>query len=398
MEFSNYAIIFNQINEDNVFIKFTDKTTNISYKGIITSEQLDNININKFVKMFNNCVNMMPNYNISIQIITDKNEMVISLVYDTDMISITENIHLSQDIVSDSDILSGLHAKIKHLEQIISDSNKITIAKIFELKTQNYNFVDVKNSYIKYSQDTTHIETILPDNTYNTSTGEQIGYELAFNYDVDPAEIFVNLKKITLSDPLYIYYFCSFCHYFGQVDKSNASQHKIPYNIVIYNNNIEEIIIVRNDRNLNLTWLNNNILDCIRGCSTNETQILLGKIYLMYLKKQNYFIEKPLYLDNFKPLCPNENKIFSFPKLTKITWECICSPDEFYFLTTCFVTYFKKLKHLQINKIDFSKYAYSVEPERRLGVINSCATYVSDIRKYCADNNIRLEIGEIINV
>ena len=50
MEYQNYLIEYKQV-DSNLFIKFTNKNSNESYENIITPYQIDNLPINKFIKM-----------------------------------------------------------------------------------------------------------------------------------------------------------------------------------------------------------------------------------------------------------------------------------------------------------------------------------------------------------
>lgn len=119
MEYQNYLIVFKQV-DFNLFIKFTNKNSNISYENIITTEQIDNLPINKFVKILENSINLIPNYNIEIESSPDENYLFVCLTHDNEIINISNKIQLNQ--VKSNDVLIK---RIEQLERIVEGNNKI---------------------------------------------------------------------------------------------------------------------------------------------------------------------------------------------------------------------------------------------------------------------------------
>lgn len=245
MEYQNYLIVYKQV-DFNLFIKFTNKKSNQSYENIITPEQIDNLPMNKFIKMLENSVNLVPNYNITIKLSDDNNQLIICLTYDTDMINISNTIHLEKtsiNQVKSSDVLikriEKLERTIEQLERITEENDKITIAKLLNVETYNHNCSSLTCQYLKFSKNTEHIEIILPPNKHDISRDKRNNYELIFNYDIDPNEVFTNLKKITISDCTYLNYFFNYCIY--RIIASPNSGREYEYKLCISNNTIEEI-------------------------------------------------------------------------------------------------------------------------------------------------------------
>ncbi len=90
-ENQNYFIVYGQFYSD-LFVKFTDKNTYISYENTISPKDFDNLPISKFIEIFGNCINSIPNYKIFIELDL-YDDLKLNLNYDTD------NLNLSYQII-----------------------------------------------------------------------------------------------------------------------------------------------------------------------------------------------------------------------------------------------------------------------------------------------------------
>jgi hypothetical protein len=369
MEYQNYLIVFKEEEVDsNIFIKFKNKNSNISYENIITSQQINNLPINKFVKILENSINSIPNYNIIIELSPDENQLIVFLSYDTNIINISHTIHLektSNNQVKSNDILIN---RIEQLERINEENNKITIAKILNVETYNYNMSSLTCNYIKYSKNAEHIEIILPKNTHDISRDKRNNYEIKFNYDIDPNDIFTNLKKITISDYNYLFYFCHFCSL------------KIPSTGVILsmsNNSIEEIEFMDDYNDFH--------------CFLQPGQKFLESVFSdglhEILNKQKYIKN-----DNKKSVHNRYNSddiSVDFPNLKKIISSICNGPNNLYGILEFIKACKKNNRSKKLNKLILKKIIYQ-------GFNEYSRNYLCELRNVCKDNQIELEIGEII--
>lgn len=343
MQYQNYLIEYKQI-DSNLFVKLTDKNSKISYENTITPEQIDNLPISKFIKIFENCIKSITNYYIIIETSNEENQLILSLTYNNEIIDLLYTIHLEK--TSSTNTNNTLLKRIEQLEKIIDENNQITIAKIFNIEIQNDNMTKLTTNYIRYPKNTEHIEINLPDDTYDVSRNIKKIYQLQFNYDIDPNEIFTNLKKITTNRGEYLIYFTQTTDYL-HIKKNIDS-----YNICINNNTIEEIDI-NNNENFN------NTLCHLENAAYN-------------LIKYNKFSDPT---KSYSGLISN----MDYPKLTKIKVKWINLQENF----LKFVKQCKKLKKIILCKIINRIYR---------GSNNN----LQEIRNYCSQNSIELEIGEII--
>lgn len=383
MEYENYLITYKQIDFD-VFIKFTDKISKVSYVNTITKDYLDTINITKFTKMFENCIGSVPNYFIVIELSPDENQLILYLTYDTEMISISQTIQLNKVDNNQTKSNDVLLKKIKQLERIIEENNVVTIAKIFNLETQNYNLITVSNDFIRYHPDTEHITVILPENTHDISRNRRMNYEIRFNNDIDPTEIFTNLKKITTNNPWYLLYFCSYCIYaFPENENGREDLRKNLKIGIAYNNTIEEIEFTKNTNWLYLNYFYQftNKHDFVETPITNQKYFMNNSIEI-----NCHGVNKSI---NFNKI--NTQNKFNFPKLKKITYDYIETDEPITFILN-FIKHCEALKILKLTKINFSIPVMKNNPER----IRQCSSSLSEIRTYCEQNNIEIMIGEIV--
>jgi hypothetical protein len=154
MEYQNYFIEYKQ-NDSNLFVKFTDKNSKISYENIITLEQIDNLPISKFIKILENSINSISNYKIIIELSND--ELTLNLNYDTEILNLSYRIILEK--ISSIQTIDNLLKRIEKLENIIDGNNQITIAKNFKIETKNDNMTKLTTNYINLPDDS-DIDTI----------------------------------------------------------------------------------------------------------------------------------------------------------------------------------------------------------------------------------------------
>lgn len=361
MEYNNYFIEYKLIDSD-LFLKITDKNTKISYENIITQNQINDLPINKFIKILENSIKLIPDYNVDIEIEID--QLILYLSYDNEIINLDYTIYL--DKFSSTEINNSLLKRIEQLEKIIDDNNLITIAKIFNIEIQNDKMTKLTTDYIRYSKDTTHIEINLPDDTYDISKNIKNIYQLQFNFNIDPTEIFTNLKKLSVSKIEYLLYFSQFAKY--KSNKKGILSSDIEYNVYINNNTIQEITISdKKTSALNLICNSNidvNEILKYNKFNINATNINGGK---NHVDMNRYFID--------------------YPELTIIKIDCIDAYTINNFLNN-FIKKCKKLKTIIIYKFIIYKIVFNID-----NINHNC---LPEIREYCENNNIKLEIVEII--
>lgn len=372
MEYQNYIVNFKQV-DSNLFVKFTNKNSNISYENIITPELIGNLSINKFIKLLENCINSISNYNIIIELSPEQNQLILFLTHDTEIINLSYTIHLnksSEHLVKSNDVLIR---RIEHLERIIDENNKVTVAKIFNVETHNYVMTSLTSEYIRYSKNTDHIEIYLPENTHDISRDKRNNYEIKFNYDIDPNEVFTNLKRISISNYEYLFYFCQYCSYKNPNNSEIGGRQDM---LAISNNSIEEIEFKSNYNNFHV------MLDS--GFYYLKPVYSDGLIEI--LNKQKY-IKNHLHTKNIDDHS-REYAVIDFPKLKKIISTYIWAEDILFGILQ-FIKILKKynkckkLKKLQLIKIKAQQ-------------TNNFGKYLAELRNACQENEIELVIDEII--
>ena len=260
---------------------------------------------------------------------------------------------------------------IEQLERITEENNKITIAKILNVETYNHNFSSLTCEYLKFSKNTEHIEIILPANTHDASSDKRNKYELKFNYDIDLNEVFTNLKKISISNNTWIYYFFNYCSY--RIIASPNSGRQYEYIICLGNNTIEEIKFYE--------YSNNGFcLPSIHILSdTNEDIVAKQK----YIKKyntnpfiqceENTFKETIYCLPELKIITVNYTNAGHLDSLNNFIEKCKSKNKS------------KNFKKLVLNKIEMYT-SYN----------NNHVKNLNDLREICKKFLIELEIKEII--
>ena len=373
MQYQNYSIQTKKI-ESEFYIKFTDINTNCEYENIITSEQINNYHIDKFIKLFSNCIGLVIDYKINVR--KEQDMLIIYLCYDNGIINLDFTILLAKKVNLDSsnntksyqDVLT----RLEKMEKKIEENNKVTIAKIYNLETHNYNLTSISHEYIKYSPDAEYIEVILPEDTYDISFDKRNNYELEFQIQQTQIDLFKKLKKISINNPQYLLKFCHFIKF------TTPNNNKIL--TIAYNNQIEELEIIKNNRPTYSTY----IINCYNP-NLNTSHRL----------KVHYNTSNLILVDNSEDWFnyDEEKKLeFNFPKLKIIIWNSIdveINRDDLQFILFL-IKYCKKLDLLKLGKINFSSHRHAS---------NLIAIYtkeLSEIRIYCEKNNIKLEIGEII--
>jgi hypothetical protein len=398
MEYQNYFIEYKQI-DSNLFVKFTDKHSKISYENTITPEQIDNLPISKFIKILENCQLLIPNYNIIIEKLNNDNQLTLFLTYDIEIINLSYTIQLEKS--SSTKTNDSLLKRIEQMEKIIDDNNQITIAKIYNLETYNYKMTNITNEYLRYSPKTEYIEVILPENKYDITTYKRNNYDIKFNYDIDSTQIFTNLKKIKLSDWKYLSYFMSLCKYMYPKVKSlnnfcygkiSSDNHKTTgMYAYYYNNTIEEIEITHSKyTNTYIEYEDirhekNTYIDVESEQNSDMTEI----------KEYNLITKIGYHVNSSDPFQSRSESLFSFselhlPKMNKITVNLIESGYCFDFLLVI-IKQCVNLKSLIFNKINLS--------DKKINSEYTLIQYgksLSEIKEYCKDKKINLQIDEII--
>jgi len=345
MEYQNYFIEYKQI-DLNLFVKFTDKNSKLSYENIIGPEQIDNLPINKFIKILENCIKKTTNYNIIIE--NEDNQLILFFNYDNEIINLSYTIQLHKSSTKTND---NLLKRIEQLEKIVDENNKINIAKIINLETYNYKMTNITNEYLIYSPKTEYIEVILPEDKYDITTDKRNNYDINFNYGIDPIQIFTNLKKIKLNDWKYLSYFLSICKcIYTKNTQKNCDGRDVSTAGVYeyyYNNTIEEIEII-NPCGISYLGYQNTINDvCKKSYNNNmyDFYINISKLYHNYNKEveNNY--------NKVGGVCGEI--ILHLPKLNKIKINIIKS-GRYFDLILNIIKDSINLKSLIINKIDFS--------------------------------------------
>lgn len=373
MDYQNYIVSYKQV-DSNLFVKFTDKNSNISYENIITPELIDNLPINKFVKLLENCINSISNYNIVIKLSHGKNQLTLFLTHDTEIINLSYTIHLDKS--SDNHVKSNdvLIRRIEQLERIIDENNKITVAKIFNVETHNYIMTSLTSEFIKYSKNTDHIEIYLPENTHDISRDKRNNYEIKFNYDIDPNEIFTNLKKISLSNYEYLFYFCQFCSY---KNPNNSEFVDRQHMLGISNNSIEEIEFKFNYYDFHCMLVSG--FDFLKPVYSDGLREIVNK--QKYIKNHLHTLN----IDNHS----REYVIINFPKLKKIISTYISGENTLYGLLEFIKICKKHNKCQKLKKLHLIK----IKAEH---TNNNFGKYLTELRNTCQENGIELVIDEII--
>lgn len=388
MEYQNYLIVFKQI-DSNLFVKITNKKSNESFENLITPDQIDNLPINKFIKILENSIKFIPDYNIIIESSPDpdQNQLTVFLSYDNEIINLSYTFHLEKSSVEQNNSnkilierIEKLEKTLDELEKTLEENNKITIGKIHNIETYNHNLSSLTSQYIKYSKNTEHIEIILPENTHDISRDKRNNYELKFNYDIDPNEVYTNLKKITISHWEYLFYFFNYCSY--KFDQTNTVNTKI-YMLYMSNNTIEEIIFGKK------------YCDFHRVIGGPFGSQYAGRVFSDTAKdiivKQKY-ISKTVSIDsinNGKELCEHQVEI-DMPKLQKIIAIDISYANTLLGLVEFIIKLKSNNKSKNLKKIIINK----------LTINSSCKSipsYLKELRDLCEKYSIELDIHEIIN-
>lgn len=377
MQYQNYKIETPYTNIG-LEIKFTNLIDGCVYKKLVKPEDLTDLSISKFIKLLENSIKQVNGYTMEID--EENNLLVLFLSFESDLLDISQTIYLDKNnITNQSDIVNSeslieLKNRINLLENVIKEKNLITIAKIYNLETYNYNFSSITNKYLKYSPDTESIEIILPDDIYDITTDKRNSFTIEFNLSIDPTEYFTRLKKLTLSNFYDIRYFCStYIYTCPEINTNTNTNTTNSEYLVYYNNTIEEII---NTNKLNTPRFDFRIKFKDYDSRINE------------LKKHNHELNsssvKIIGLNN--DIGSHTTKIikFSFPKLKKICF------------TTIIALYFENILHLikgctcltnlEFNKIKFTKCCPAETYQKKL----------QEIKLYCQTHNIKLEICEIV--
>ena len=389
MEFKNWTIQSKNI-ENTFYIKLIDKNTFNSYENIIEQKDLKDITIDKFIKFFVNCVNLQKDYELFINCDDDdSNTLVLLLKYSTDLLDLEQHIFLNKiDETTNDDI----YGKLSNLEKKINNLSMVSIGKIYNLETYDFNFSNITYEYIKYPTDTEAIEIIIPEEIYDITTNKRNSFDIELNQYIDCCETFTNLKKLKTNIFPIIYYFCSNVFYWignpGETrgNPDNETEKKL---MLFTNNTIEEIVILNN------VYGPTNPYDEIEKYLTNK-----------YKTKYPYFLNNYQLNKSLPKLwgCKHRNKDFDerfnssrskysglklhLPKLKKIIYDTTIYTNTID-IVLLLLKSSKIIETVQIKTID-CKFCCNAD----------CLPYyqknIQDIRTHCQNNNIKLEIGEII--
>jgi hypothetical protein len=385
LNYQNYQVEINTNEKTSLNIKFTNLSNRNVFQKIIKPSDLTDLTIIKFAKLLENAIKNFQGYSLVLE--ESDFQLGIFLLFESDLLDITQNIFLDKTNLTKSNNLSGLKIstqknqfdesksdyilqlenRIVVLENKIKEKDLITIAKIFNLQTYNFNFYALSDYYIRYPSNTESINIILPEDTYDDVTDKRNTFSIEWNESIDPIEHFKNLKKLTINNFSYLKYFCS----------TYGSEC-----IIYYNNFIEEIIV---QGEFKFEFDN---LSCAMSCFDyisrgNEYKSMthsMGKSGIDHCNNKDIHNSEP------------NNFIFSFPKIkslyfTKINCYQYNTLNEIDFVLK-FINGCSSLNKIVLNKIYFKSY---------LGdKLNKGKQSLHDLKKYCQEKKIKLEICEII--
>ena len=345
-------VIQTKYTENNFYIKFINSINkSVIYENIIKQEDIK-MPINKFIKLFENCLNKVKDYKLTFDLETDsEQELNLLFNYESEIFDIRELICLKKITSTDVDIFQ----KLFELENKIREQNMIVIGKIFNLKTlndENNTFYDLTWKTISYPADTEYIEFIVPQQYIDPTTNIVNTFHYELNFSIEPCVIFTNLKKIKINLFQILYYFSSTFSY---------ENHKrfIRSELIISNHNVEEISFVQTDRNhLSLSYM-----------TSKSDRLDFKKNDIWIMDKCHYKLQ---YLNN-----NNYEEILNFTKLKKITIDDNNMGPQSHRLFHKLITSSKNLNNILIH---CSNNMNEIE-------------FFNQIKTYCKNKNIDLQIN-----